>query len=52
MAGRGRPKAEIDWVRVDEMLKAQCDGAGIAGVLGIAPITLYRAVEEKFKVNF
>ena len=48
----GRPKAEIDWRKVDQYLKAQCDGVGIAGLLGVAPITLYRACKRKFKVNF
>lgn len=48
----GRPKAEIDWTKVDRYLQAQCDGTGIAGILGIAPITLYRACEREFNVNF
>jgi len=47
-----RPKADIDWNKVDKYLQAQCNGTGIAGLLGIAPITLYRACEEKYKVNF
>lgn len=48
----GRPKAEIDWKRVDQMLMAQCDGVSIAASLGIAPLTLYRACEREQKVNF
>lgn len=47
-----RPKANIDWKKVDSYLKAQCDGAAIAGILGIAPLTLYRACEREHKVNF
>jgi len=47
-----RPKTIIDWSKVDKYLQAQCNGTGIAGLLGIAPITLYRACEEKYKVNF
>lgn len=48
----GRPKAVIDWRRVDQMLMAQCDGTDVAEVLGIAPATLYRACERDHKVNF
>ncbi len=48
----GRPKAIIDWNKVDKYLQAQCNGTGIAGLLGIAPVTLYRACERKYKVNF
>ncbi len=47
-----RPKIIIDWNKVDKYLQAQCNGTGIAGLLGIAPITLYRACEETYKVNF
>lgn len=47
-----RPKADIDWKRVDELLKAQCGGVGIAGILGIHPDTLYLACQEKFKMGF
>lgn len=49
---RGRPKIVIDWNKVKKYIQAQCNGSGIAGLLGIAPITLYRACERKFKVNF
>lgn len=48
----GRSKSEIDWEKVDYYLKYQCAGTEIAGILGIAPITLYRACEREFKVNF
>ncbi len=48
----GRPKAIIDWNKVDRYLQAQCDGVGIAGILGIAPLTLYRACEREKNVNF
>lgn len=47
-----RPKTEIDWARVDELLVAQCDGAGIASILGIHPNTLYRLCEEEFSMSF
>jgi len=48
----GRPKADIDWNKVDKYLQAQCDGVGIAGILGIHPNTFYLACEEKFKISF
>lgn len=48
----GRPKVDIDWRKVDRYLQAQCDGAGIAGLLGIHPDTLYKACERDNKVGF
>ncbi len=48
----GRPKAHIDWKKVDQYLQAQCDGAAIASLLGIAADTLYRAVEREQNVTF
>jgi hypothetical protein len=48
----GRPKAIIDWRKVDEYLNAQCDGSKIAGLLGIHPDTLYKAIENKYKMTF
>lgn len=48
----GRPKVVVDWTTVDAYLKAHCDGVEIAGVLGIAPISLYRACQRDKKVNF
>lgn len=43
---------EIDWSQVDKYLKAQCDGVGIAGILGIHPNTLYAKCEEDNKLSF
>lgn len=48
----GRPKLEIDFTKVDDYLKAQCNGTAIAGILGVSPDTLYRATEERFKMTF
>ena len=48
----GRPKANIDWHKVDNLLKAQCDGVGIAGILGIHPNVLYEACKEVNKLSF
>jgi hypothetical protein len=47
-----RPKAEIDFKKVDEYLQAQCSGSAIAGILGIHPDTLYKAIEQKYKTCF
>ena len=48
----GRPKTDIDWDKVDEYLRAHCDGAAIARLIGIHPNTLYTAVEAKFNCGF
>jgi hypothetical protein len=48
----GRPRAKIDWRKVDHLLQSQCDGEGIAGILGICADTLYRAVAREKKVTF
>jgi hypothetical protein len=48
----GRPKAEIDWDVVDEMLKADMDGVSIAEHFGIAPDTLYIACKKKYNIDF
>lgn len=47
-----RPKAEINWQRVDQMLMAQCDGVMIADSLGVHPDTLYKACERDHKLTF
>jgi len=44
----GRPRIEIDWDKVDSMLRAQCSGMEIADALGIHKDTLYdRTVIDK-----
>jgi len=48
----GRKKLHIDWNIVDNLLKAQCDGATIARMIGMHPDTLYTRCEKKFKLNF
>jgi len=47
-----RKKIEIDFKKVDEYLQAQCTGSAIAGLIGCHPDTLYKAVEEKYKMGF
>jgi hypothetical protein len=48
----GRPKAIIDWNKVDKYLQAQCDGVGIAGLLGVDVETFYRRCKEDNKIGF
>lgn len=48
----GRPKAKIDWRRVDQMLMAQCTGTEIAAALGISTDTLTRACLREQKADF
>ena len=48
----GRPKAIIDWKKVDGYLRAGCPGSAIAGLLGIHQNTLYQACEAEYKCNF
>lgn len=47
-----RPKAIIDWKKVDFYLRAHCDGVGIAGILGVSADTLYRACQEEHNIGF
>lgn len=48
----GRPRAVIDWIKVDEYLRAGCSGTAIAGILGIHEETLYKACERDHKMGF
>lgn len=41
MADIGRPKADIDWNRVNELLIAGCSGAEVAGYFGLNKTTIY-----------
>ena len=47
-----RPKIDIDWERVDELLEADCEGTEIAAHLGIVPDTLYKRCQEDNKLRF
>ncbi|GAA4464258.1 hypothetical protein GCM10023189_43290 [Nibrella saemangeumensis] len=44
---KGRGYIKIDWARVDDMLKAMCDGTDIAAALGVSEDTLYRAARRE-----
>ena len=49
----GRPKAKIDWRRVDQMLMAQCTAVEIAAALGLGcEDTLYNACKRDHKMHF
>src|SRR6187402_2767562 len=41
MASVGRPKADINWKRANELLEAGCSGAEVAAVFGLNPQTIY-----------
>jgi DNA-binding transcriptional regulator YdaS (Cro superfamily) len=47
-----RPKANIDWDKVDKYLQAQCEGTAIASLLGVHPNTLYESCKELHKISF
>ena len=47
-----RPKVDIDWERVNELLEADCEGTEIAAYLGIVPDTLYKRCKEDNNVGF
>jgi len=48
----GRPKAIIDWEKVDKMLQAGCTGTEVAAALGYHPDTLYNACKRVHKMDF
>jgi hypothetical protein len=47
-----RPKANIDWEKVGQLVAAGCDGVQVAAYFGIHPNTLYLACEEEYKISF
>ena len=47
----GRPRAKIDWKRVDELAHAHVNASAISRILGYEKATLYRNIEAKFKMN-
>lgn len=48
----GRPDVKIDWVKLDEYLRAGCDGVSIASFIGCHPNTLYHRVMDKYGCDF
>lgn len=51
MAG-GRPQANIDWNRANELLIAGCSGAEIAGEFGLNPNTIYERCVVDHGITF
>lgn len=50
--GMGRPRAKIDWDKVDQWLIAGATGTQIAASLGTHPDTLYLNCERDHKMTF
>lgn len=48
----GRPRAEIDWKIVDDLLMAGCLGTEVAAFIGVYPDTLYNRCEEEKLTTF
>ncbi len=48
----GRPEVLIDWGKVTNYIKAQCDAVGIAGILGICPDTLYNRCKSDNNMDY
>jgi hypothetical protein len=48
----GRPKANIDWGKVDKYLQAGAEGTTIAEALGVCADTIYRDCEATHKMTF
>jgi hypothetical protein len=47
-----RPKVEIDWAKVDQMIVEGCNGAQVAAAIGACADTIYRACEREKGVTF
>lgn len=47
-----RPKANIDWSKVNKYLQAQCESVGIAGLLGISVDTLYNRCKTDNNMDY
>jgi hypothetical protein len=48
----GRPRADINWDEVGELLEAGCSGREIAGYLGLEPHTIYDRCLQDNKMPF
>jgi|LSQX01.3.fsa_nt_gb hypothetical protein len=48
----GRPKKEIDFDMVDNLLGIMCTGEEVADILGVDYDTLNARIKEQFKVGF
>lgn len=52
MAKNGRPRIEVDWSLVENLLKIQCTGEEISGVAGFSYDTLERACKREHSKSF
>ncbi len=48
----GRPRAEIDWKVVDDLLISGCSGREVAAYIGLNPQTIYENCVHKFGISF
>lgn len=48
----GRPKAFIDWNKVEQMIIAGCDGVQCAAYFGVDPETFYLRCQKDNNVGF
>lgn len=48
----GRPQADIDWKRVDDLLIVGCSGREIAASIGLNPATIYDRCEKDHGITF
>jgi hypothetical protein len=47
----GRPKAKIDWERVDQLARAHCSMTGIAKIMKYSTPTISLAIERTFNMR-
>lgn len=52
MGKAGRPKADIDWNRVGEMLEAGATAEGIAATFGLSRDILYKRCQSDNNISF
>jgi len=50
--GAGRPTAQFNWDKIDELIKKGFNGGRIAELCAIHPDTLYDAVKKEFQITF
>lgn len=48
----GRPEKEIDWDKVDHLLRAGCLGTEVAATFGMHPNTFYTRVQQEYNCIF
>jgi len=48
----GRPKSNINWQQLDQLLVAGCSGAEVAAYIGINKATIYDRCEQEYGIPF